>query len=302
MKINIDINVNETVNHIKGEPEAPNRDKTPEQSPQEGGDEGMEHEVNIVTPISIAEDSKLTTKDAYHSYWHCRDFELTHLWQRSIFLATFLLFFCSAYGALFAKMLDNLLCTASDKWCSVFWLFSHGAAILLSIIILVLACLWIMTAKASKLWYEIYENAIKAYTEDNDHINVNDVDANKILGFRYENLKNYEYPSGTDKLSASDGGSYSVSRINWAIGYMFLWIGRVLSMLHCICFFGTLGGFVAKMIDENSEVLGVGVGIFVGIVVGGIGVRWIPRKIANCEKLKSLFLVEFMRHAAEKKK
>lgn len=234
-------------------------------------------EYNVVTPISIAEDSKLTSKDAYTSYWRCRDFELTYLWQRSIFLSAFLLFFCSAYGVLVTKMLDKL----PDKRISdIFqavtadsssWVISNGFAILIVFIIMILACFWIMTAKASKYWYEIYENAIDAYTKDASHINKNDADAIKILGFQYGALENYKFPNTNDKLRSSDGGEFSLSRINWAIGYLFLWIGRILLVVHC----SILGGCI-----------GWGV-VGIGIILCGL-----PCVIRNCKKLRSTFDLE----------
>ena len=35
---------------------------------------------------NIVLNSEITTKDIRDSLWRCRDFELSHLWQRSIFL------------------------------------------------------------------------------------------------------------------------------------------------------------------------------------------------------------------------
>ena len=45
-------------------------------------------------------ESKLTAKDFYNEMWHCRDFELSHLWQRSVFLGAFMLAIATGYGAL----------------------------------------------------------------------------------------------------------------------------------------------------------------------------------------------------------
>lgn len=42
-------------------------------------------ELKITKDVVIAESIKLTSKDIYRAYWHCRDFEITHLWQRSVF-------------------------------------------------------------------------------------------------------------------------------------------------------------------------------------------------------------------------
>ena len=46
----------------------------------------------------------ITPKDAYKRAWTCRDFELSHLWQRSVFLAVFLIAIAGAYGTLLMNM------------------------------------------------------------------------------------------------------------------------------------------------------------------------------------------------------
>ncbi len=54
------------------------------------------------------DNDKFTTKDLYAELFHCRDFELQHLWQRSIFLAGFMVALFTLYGTFVG---DNL----SDK-------------------------------------------------------------------------------------------------------------------------------------------------------------------------------------------
>lgn len=44
---------------------------------------------------------KINMRDIYESLWRCRDFELSHLWQRSVFLSAFLLLCFTGYGMLF---------------------------------------------------------------------------------------------------------------------------------------------------------------------------------------------------------
>ena len=42
--------------------------------------------------------TNLSIKELYAQYWHCRDFEIQNLWQRSIFLGTFLILCFTGYG------------------------------------------------------------------------------------------------------------------------------------------------------------------------------------------------------------
>ena len=50
-----------------------------------------------MTDTTKNENDRPTAKDIYDYLWRGRDFELEHLWQRSIFLAVFLLGIASAY-------------------------------------------------------------------------------------------------------------------------------------------------------------------------------------------------------------
>ena len=43
--------------------------------------------------------NKFTTKDLYTELFYCRDFELQHLWQRSVFLAGFMIVLFTLYGS-----------------------------------------------------------------------------------------------------------------------------------------------------------------------------------------------------------
>lgn len=36
-------------------------------------------------------EDKISIKEIHETFWRCRDFELSHLWQRSIFLSAFLI-------------------------------------------------------------------------------------------------------------------------------------------------------------------------------------------------------------------
>lgn len=135
-----------------------------------------------------------TAKDIYDYLWRGRDFELKHLWQRSVFLAVFLLGIASAY-ALYIKDIfiphlspnqitatlnsgkkevdgstkytliinpnSNLEIEASIKKDKPFSaaLFMLGAVpILICILGITFSVLWIIMGKGSKAWYELYES------------------------------------------------------------------------------------------------------------------------------------------------
>ncbi|UTC62394.1 hypothetical protein E4O05_00280 [Treponema sp. OMZ 787] len=134
-----------------------------------------------------------TAKDIYDYLWHGRDFELEHLWQRSIFLGAFLLGIASVY-AFYVKdifiphLSPNQITvtlnadkkeaegsteytliinpnnnpetkTSIKKDKSFSLLFTFGAVpILISLLGIIFSVLWIIMGKGSKAWYEIYES------------------------------------------------------------------------------------------------------------------------------------------------
>ena len=48
---------------------------------------------------------ELTERELYQELWQGRDFEINHLWQRSIFLGAFMLAIAAGYGGLALKLL-----------------------------------------------------------------------------------------------------------------------------------------------------------------------------------------------------
>lgn len=91
------------------------------------------------------DDGKVTPKDLYKEVWEGRNFEISNLWQRSVFLAVFTLAIAAAYGEVLAKMIfpeDNSICVTSTQ---------HLAAWGLCCLGLIFSMLWIMMAKGSKL-------------------------------------------------------------------------------------------------------------------------------------------------------
>ena len=197
--------------------------------------------IKITDKIEVGESIRLTTKDFYRTYWRCRDFELTHLWQRSVFLTAFLIICFSAYGFLAQDMLGVLKPFGSSGTANTtpdnnFWIAVDCAAIFTASIGFILSALWIMMAKGSKAWYEIYEAAIAAYEKDESYVDSTDPTAKDIGGFQYHQLKNYsnELNEVDDRWLNSTGGCYSPSRINWAIGVLMLGIWTLIILFHFV--------------------------------------------------------------------
>lgn len=180
----------------------------------------------------MSEPCKVTIKDAYEELWRCRDFELKHLWQRSVFLAVFLTGTFAGYGGFFNVWIGKRVgCDAL----SLLNLNLIGFGI--SLVGVICSLLWIMLAKGSKAWYERYEGAISNFIE------IADVDeqrkqslfedgADRIIAFAYaDDFKRFSGPVSS-WIWNTKGGAYSPSKINVAIGHLSLLVWIVISCCH----------------------------------------------------------------------
>lgn len=154
---------------------------------------------------------KIRPKDIYESLWRCRDFELSHLWQRSVFLTAFLLLAFTGYGVLMLQVM-----TAELGMMQMRVLLCVGLFILL--VGMLLSQLWIMMAKGSKAWYEVYEHAIYEIEHNPDYASEIVVDKMPEDGVIHGEVISNEKPN--DSLWSVDAGAYSPSKINIVIGQL----------------------------------------------------------------------------------
>ena len=192
--------------------------------------------------LDIIINSRITTKDIRDNLWRCRDFELSHLWQRSIFLNTLLVLCFSGYG--FALM--DLIKTFSKMQIDQSVLSSaytiNNVLMIICLVSTVFSCFCIMMSKGSKAWYEKYEHAINAFEGNEAYVSQSILNSGEkegekegekisaeIGGFQYANIKGYEYVNIEYNIFSCRAGAYSPSRINIAIG-------QVSFILWCIAF------------------------------------------------------------------
>jgi len=159
------------------------------------------------------EKKSVSHKELRESFYRLRDFEISNLWQRSIFLSALLVLFFSAYGFLVSKLLEegSTNTILYNEISAVLALFATSFSII-----------WIMMAKGSKVWYEVYERKICKIEQESD----------------LQIAK--EYQMGTDikpwDLDASiwtnKAGSYSVSKLNIVIGRFLLYIWLSIFVFH----------------------------------------------------------------------
>jgi len=183
----------------------------------------------------MANNKKIDTKDIYNTYWRCRDFELSNLWQRSIFLTAFLVLCFTAYGAVLNKITDNI---SQDK--VVILSILNSICYVISLLGIIFSNLWIKMSKGSKAWYEKYEQAIAAIEKSTDYATNKAV---AIGGFSYGAINNYQNPVIDNSVMSGKGGAYSVSKINIAIGQIFFIVWITIGLIHACILSYTIHGY-----------------------------------------------------------
>ena len=188
---------------------------------------------DVTQKIEIVDNNELTLKEIRETFYHCRDFEITNLWQRSVFLFGFILACFTGYGAI----LISLLTTGDQKVAYPY--LANFIECFISCIGIVFSVIWIMMAKGSKAWYEIYENVIT----DIEHIKK---DKNMSLGIPNEyQMGNYckqhrDYID--DRLFSTKGGRFSPSKLN-------IFIGQTLLVIWVVCLLGHTTVLLCKLFD-----------------------------------------------------
>lgn len=181
---------------------------------------------------------EVTLKDYYDHLWRCRDFELTNLWQRSIFLTAFIVLAFTGYGFLLFEIVKQYPVRFdpknSNEIINNLWSLLNLMAVFISMIGFLLSSLWIKMGKGSKLWYEKYEEAIIAFEKHEDYC---DKEFKRFGGFDYSKIKDYRNLVPNRCLLNLDAGNYSPSRINIAIGIVSLFIWTIICSFHCFILF-----------------------------------------------------------------
>lgn len=167
------------------------------------------------TTITQTDANKVTLKEVRETFYHLRDFEISNLWQRSVFLTAFLVLLFTGYGYVVSSMLKNEFVNIlifSEICCGI-----GLAGFAFSII-------WIMMAKGSKAWYEIYERRISDIEKENE------------LGIpeKYRMGSDMRPWSLDSNIFTKKAGKYSVSKLNIIIGIILLLIWFFVCVIHYI--------------------------------------------------------------------
>lgn len=157
----------------------------------------------------------VTLKEIRETYYTLRNFEISNLWQRSAFLSAMLVLFYSGYGYLVSKFLDKEVKNP---------LLLHELCCVIALLAIVFSIIWIMMAKGSKAWYEVYEKKI-CEIERYDELKISKIHR---MGLQCD-------PGDLDQcLFSNHGGRYSVSKLNILIGTVLLINWTIVLIIHYI--------------------------------------------------------------------
>lgn len=211
--------------------------------------------------VEINSDS-VSLKDIYNRLQENRKLEIKNLWQRSIFLATFLVLCYKGYGALVGKMIDNRCFTDCDP-CEI-----DIIAIFISLIGIIMSILWIAMAKGSKAWQEVYEDAIGKIENELT-----------IPLYCRSNSPQGDESKRDMCILSTKGGPYSPSKINIVIGQVSLVIWILIFVVHIVRQFN-----ITIRVDELNCLTLMGIIVLVVII-------WLilrdPHKKSNCFNIVS---------------
>ncbi|GHV74649.1 hypothetical protein AGMMS49940_19510 [Spirochaetia bacterium] len=164
---------------------------------------------------------KVNLKDFRETFYKCRNFELSHLWQRSIFLTAFLLLCFTGYGHVVIKIIS----TCSPNMSLILYELASGIAL----IGIIFSIIWIMMAKASKAWYEVYEKAI-CKIENEPELGVSEMFDEYKMG----KLVKLEIEETDANIFTNNPGQYSPSKLNIFIGKILLFIWGLIFIIHMV--------------------------------------------------------------------
>lgn len=154
-----------------------------------------------------------------------RDFELSHLWHRSVLLTALIVVICTSYAGLVSKFLD--INAGVEK------IVLNEIAGFVTLVGLIFSLVWVMMGKGSKAWFEIQEKRI---------IDIED----KLFGADLDGYKmgdDCSLKTIDSCIFSTNAGKYSVSRLN-------IFIGIAMSIIWIVLFAIHFGKVVNELMDN----------------------------------------------------
>lgn len=203
-------------------------------------------------------------KYIYDKVYQGYEREINTLWHRSVFLGAFILSITTAYGAIIGKTFEDNIAFGTFKGTQFLLCF-------VSLLGTIFSILWICMARASKANQEEFEMRLTALGKKLEISCLNCTDdiedeaffdetgtGPNILGevdaLKFKKYAQWCHETNTRFFSLG-GGSFSVSKINSMIGYVFFFTFLPLFAFHGMVFVCTFGANIcANAIKVNFEV------------------------------------------------
>ncbi|MDO4707862.1 MAG: hypothetical protein Q4A61_05530 [Porphyromonadaceae bacterium] len=211
-------------------------------------------------------DDRISLKEIRETFYRLRDFEISHLWQRSIFLSALLVLFFSGYSFLVSKLFEEEIKNA---------LIIHELCCGIALLAIAFSIIWIMMAKGSKAWYEVYERRIC------------DIEEEENLNIPSDNRMGADCtPWSLDSnLFTTKPGRYSVSKLNILIGIILMITWTMILIVHyigAISLFSSRNGNASCVI--HTMILAMLVVLFLFILITAALNVWARSKALSSPK------------------
>lgn len=194
----------------------------------------QEKESKKGTPCPVGDPHLPTEASVYEDLWRRRDFELSHFWQRAVLLGTFMALSYTGYGAFWIALLKKEVEVTDGNWPGL-----NLVAMALASLIVIVSVLWVLMMKGSKMWYEIQEASICAFSELISEKGKVAKPLCEFLGFK----NTYNWRTRAEFRTISDvcdsimnpvAGPYSVAKVTIVLGQTSLVIGVFLMLGHLV--------------------------------------------------------------------
>ncbi|WP_082944167.1 RipA family octameric membrane protein [Alistipes provencensis] len=169
--------------------------------------------------LNASNSNEVSLKELREGFYKCRSFEVLNLWRRSFLLSVFQFLCFTLYGVLASRLLTAGPGAANP-------LVVNEIACAIALLGMSFALIWIMMAKGSKAWYEVYERYIfEIEREETDGLRIPERYRLGALCRPWEMNSN---------LFSKKAGRYSPSRLNITIGTVLMTAWFVIFLLHYI--------------------------------------------------------------------
>lgn len=167
--------------------------------------------------MPIENNNEVSLKELREEFYKCRSFEVLNLWRRSFLLSVFQVLCFTLYGVLASTLLAAGPGAADP-------LAVNEIACAVALVGMSFAVIWIMMAKGSKAWYEVYERYIfEIEREETDGLKIPERYRLGALCRPWEMNSN---------LFSKKAGRYSPSRLNITIGTVLLTTWFAVLLVH----------------------------------------------------------------------